>query len=386
MEQNYLRKIIRKNAWSPMFISLVFVFIALAGFLSESEKWSTLFTPLAEGTSVTGIQDLYAKDKYYFQLKNADVYFLDYAIYSYDTVNGVKTSEEKLSQVYGIIYYDDGYLLALLPKDYLDMSDEELSSVTAVANLQALGDDQYHQEAYEEMITSLSKAYKVDPSTVRESIPEICVTLTEHGRLGDQFLFLVMGLILLISASVFLYQLLIKINYKYSGFYKKLAKIGNPEDIEYRINSEIAGERYLYMSVLRPAAYTGLITTDYIIGKINHPLAIHPTRDLIWVHLNTVKHKSHFITISKSYQILFYFKDMKSPISINFPKAAIATELIEKIAATLPVMCGYSDDLKKLYKKDYTAFVNLALSRKHELEHMEDNLNSDNTQETTDQY
>jgi hypothetical protein len=77
---------------------------------------------------------------------------------------------------------------------------------------------------------------------------------------------------------------------------------------------------------------------------------------------------------------------MKSPISINFPKAAIATELIEKIATTLPVMCGYSDDLKKLYKKDYTAFVNLALSRKHELEHMEDNLNSDNTQETTDQY
>lgn len=386
MEQNYIRKIIRKNAWRPIFISLIFVFITLTGFLSESDKWSTLFTPLAEGNSVTGIQELYAKDKYYFQLKNADVYFLDYAIYSYDTVNGVKSSDEELSQIYGIIYYDDGYLLALLPKDYLDMTDEELSSVTAVADLKALSDDQYHQEAYEKMVTTLSEAYNADPSAVRESIPEICVTITEHARQGDQLVFIILGLLLLASVSVFIYQLLILINYKFSGFYKKLAKTGNPEDIEYRINSAIAGEHYLYMSPLRSAAYTGLITADYIIGKTNHPLAIYPTRDLIWVHLNTFKRKSHFITISKTYQVLFYFKDIKLPVAINFPKAAMATELIQRVADTLPVMCGYSDELKKLYKKDYSAFLNLALQRKAENAHMEEsNEVSQDNQRTPDQ-
>lgn len=385
MEQNYIRKIIRKNTWRPMFISLIFVIIFLAGFLSESDKWSTLFTPLAEGTSVTGIQDLYAKDKYYFQLKNADIYFLDYAIYSYDTVNGVKTSEEKLSQVYGIIYYDDGYLLALLPKDYLDMTDEELSSVTAVADLQALGDDDYHQEAYDEMVSSLSEAYNADPSSVRESIPKICVTVTEHGRQGDQFLFLIMGLLLLVSASVFLYQLLVLINYHFSGFYKKLGKTGNAEDIEYRINRIVADETYLYKSSVRAATYTGLISSNYIIGMVKNSLALYPTKDLIWAHLNTIRHKSHFITIGKTYQILFYFKDVKTPVSINFPKEDMAAGLIQTLADNLSVMCGYSDELMKIYKKDYPAFLKLALQSKSESSQAEDGDYTDNSYHTPDQ-
>lgn len=357
MEQNYLRRVIRKNARTPLLISLIFVLVFLAGSIRESEKWSTLFTPLAEKTSAEGIKDLQKQGKYYFQLKNADVYFLDYAIYSYDTVNGVKSSEEKLSQIYGILAYDDGYLLTLLPKKYMDMSEEELASVTAVANLESIDSDKYHREAYNEMITALSDAYSVDSSVIKENVAEICVTIPENGRLDDQILSVIFILGFIFSFLYFLYQLLILFNYKLSKFYKKLAKTGSPEDIEYSINHSVEKETFLYINTLKSANNTGLITSDYIIGKKGMSLALGNTRDLVWAHLKLIRHKTYFITVRKTYQVLFYFKGVKTPLFINCNKEDDAANLLGLVAERLGVYSGYSDELAKLYSKNYDAFI-----------------------------
>lgn len=338
-------------------ISLILIFIFVAGYTQESHKWSTLFTPLAEENSVEGIQSLHKQGKFYFQLKKADIYFLDYGIYSYNTVNGIKSSEEKLSQVYGVLVLDDGYLLTLLPKNYLDMSEEELTSVTAVANLDALNGNEYHMEAYDEMVTTLSDAFGIDSSVVKENVPEICVTIPENGRLGDQALFLVILSGFLISLAFFLYQLLIIFNYRLSKFYRKLAKTGNAEDIEYSINRAAADGTCLYINTLKSAGFTGLVTSDYIIGKKNTSLMLGNTKDLVWVHLKLIRHKTYFITVGKSYQVLFYFKGVKAPITINCNKEETAAGLIGAVSENLRVCCEYSDELAKLYRKNYDAFL-----------------------------
>lgn len=364
MEQNYLKKIIQRNARRPLLTSLVFIIIFLAASISESNLWSTLFFSLNEGSSAAAVQELYEEDKAYIQLKGADVYFLDYAIYDYSTINGVKASDEKLSQIYGIILYDDGYLLALLPDNYLDMSEEELSSVTAVASLESLDDSEYHREAYNQMVTALSDAYETDPAVIMENVPEICVTIPEDGRLTDQLVFAIIHLILLISLIVFLYQVLVILNYKASGFYKKLHKTGAAEDIEYSINRAVAEENYFYKSPFKSPAYTGLVTAKYTLGKVNQSLALHPTKDLIWVYLKLIKHKSYFITVSKTYQVLFYFKDVKTPLAINCKKEEAAAELIQKVTGNMSVMCEYSKELMKIYRNDYPTFLKLAAQRK----------------------
>lgn len=359
MEQNYLKKLIKRNTTGPLLISLIFILVFFFASIGDSDKWSTLFSSLEEGNSVASVQDLYDKDKAYIQLKDADVYFLEYGIYDYTTVNGIKASEEKLSQVYGIILYDDGYLLTLLPKDYLDMTEDELSSVTAVANLEGLDDNDYNRDAYDEMITTLSDALETDPSAIRESVPEICVTLPENGRSDDQRAVVIINLLLLVSFLYFLYQIVILINYKVSRFYKKLNKIGVAEDIEYKINRSIADERYLYYSPYKSSSLIGLITSDYVIGKKYQSLVLHHTKDLIWVYLKVIKHKSYFITIRKTYQVLFYFKDVKNPISINCKKEAAAEELIRIVAANLPALTFYSKELLQVYKKNYQAFLKI---------------------------
>lgn len=363
MVHNYLRKIIRKNTRAPLLISLLFILIFLAGSIRESHKWSTLFTPLAEESSIDGIQSLQKQGKYYFQLKNAHVMILDYAIYSYETVNGVKTGDEKLSQVYGILAYDDGCLLTLLPKDYLNMSDEELDSVTAVASLENLNDSEYHRDAYNEMVSYISNTYQVDSSVVEKNVPEVCVTIPEDGRFGDQMFSAILILGFVISLVSFLYQLLILFNYKLSRFYKKLARAGSAEDIEYSINRAAEDGTYIYMSTLRSASYTGLITPNYVIGKKNSSLMLGNTKDLVWVHLKLIRHKAYFVTVRKSYQVLFYFKDVKAPVTINCNKKETAAILLEAVIKGLGVYCEYSEELAKLYKKNYDAFLREIESR-----------------------
>lgn len=363
MIHNYLRKIIRKNTRAPLLISLLLIIIFLAGSIHEFHKWSTLFTPLTEESSIEGIQSLQKQGKYYFQLKNAHVMILDYAIYSYETVNGVKTGDEKLSQVYGILAYDDGCLLTLLPKDYLNMSDEELDSVTAVASLENLDDSEYHREAYDEMVSYISDTYQVDSSTVKKNIPEICITIPEDGRFGDQAFSAILILGFVISLVSFLYQLLILFNYKLSRFYRKLARTGSAEDIEYSINRAAEDGTYIYMNTLRSPSYTALITSNYVIGKKNSSLMLGNTKDLVWVHLKLIRQKAYFITVRKSYQVLFYFKDVKTPITINCNKKETAAILMEAVIKHLGVYCEYSEELAKLYRKNYDAFLREIESR-----------------------
>ncbi|MGN6712826.1 MAG: DUF6709 family protein [Anaerocolumna jejuensis] len=364
MVQNYLKKVIKKNNRGPFLISLIFVVIFLAVTIQESYKWSTLFTPLTAVNSIENIKDLHKQNKFYFQLKKADIYPMDFGIYNYHTVNGIKTSEEELTQIYGILQYDDGYLLVLLPKDYLDMSDDELASVTAVADIESLNDGDYHKEAYEEMVKVLSDAYKIEPSVVKENVAEICVTIPDHGRLNDQLLFIFYLLGLLISLAFFLYHLLVAFQYRQSRFYKRLDRIGSAEDMEYSINRAAEEGACLYISTLRPSNYAGIVTSDYIIGKKGMSLALGNTRNLVWVHLKLIKHKSHYITVGKTYQVLFYFKDLKAPIAINCPKEDVAANLIDTVSETLRVYCGYSKELEQLYKKNFDAFLKEVHSRK----------------------
>ena len=370
MEENYLKKVIKKSGVNTLVIIIACIGIFAFGFFSFKDKVSTLFTTLETGTNVESIQKLYENKKAYIQLKDADIYFLDYAIYTYNTVNGVKTGEEKLDQVYGMIAYEDGYLLALLPKEYLDMTDEELSSVNTVALLEGIenGDfsdtDDYHKDAYDELINTISESYGEEASFVKDYVPEICITITDNGRKNDQMIFGGITILFLVALGILIRNILVKNNYKSSKFYKSLNKIGNAESIEHALEQSIVKGTYLYKSDEKSYAYAGLITPEYVLAKNNTALTLASTKDMIWAHLKVTKHKYYFITTGKSFQVVMYFKNNKTPVTIDFKKEDEATSVIQTLAEKLSVIAGYSDELMKMFKKDYQGFLRMAEEQK----------------------
>ncbi|WP_033164096.1 hypothetical protein [Clostridium sp. KNHs205] len=370
MEENYLKKVIKKSGVNTLVIIIACIGIFAFGFFSFKDKVSTLFTTLETGTNVESIQKLYENKKAYIQLKDADIYFLDYAIYTYNTVNGVKTGEEKLDQVYGMIAYEDGYLLALLPKEYLDMTDEELSSVNTVALLEGIenGDfsdtDDYHKDAYDELINTISESYGEEASFVKDYVPEICITITDNGRTNDQMIFGGITILFLVALGILIRNILVKNNYKSSKFYKSLNRIGNAESIEHALEQSIVKGTYLYKSDEKSYAYAGLITPEYVLAKNNTALTLASTKDMIWAHLKVTKHKYYFITTGKSFQVVMYFKNNKTPVTIDFKKEDEATSVIQTLAEKLSVIAGYSDELMKMFKKDYQGFLRMAEEQK----------------------
>ena len=358
MADNFLKKIIQKNVLKPILV-LVLIIIVAAGFLvSQASLYSTLFSALDPINSMEDAQNLYDEGKAYVSLENADVYFLDYGVYTYTTRNGIKTSDEKLSEVYGLVDYEDGYLLVQMPAEYLDMPEEDLYSVTAVSKLEALDANEFHGEAYDQLLSEVAEAFQVTEDDVREFAPEFCVTIKD--RAGDQGIFVAAVIAILVSLGILIGKLLAYSNYKSTKDYKALNAIGDPEDIETKINNIVEREAYIYAGGAKSFGNAGLISDEYIVANKGSKLNVGKTSDLIWAYLKVTKHKTYFITVSKSYQLQLYFRGDKEGSHISIKNESEANRVIGEIAAKFPVICSFSEELARLYRKNNAEFQQLA--------------------------
>lgn len=360
MTENYLKRIIKKNAQMRLLMYLIFIVITIGIFISNFRLISTLYSPLSSIKSFEDAKTLFDEDKVYAHLENADLYFIDYAIYTSETYNGVKTSDDELSQAFGVIAYDNGYLLALVPKSYIDMDESELQSVFATCKLESLDDGEYYDDAYDELIKELGDSYDdMSNEEIKQYVPKMCVTIPEYDRSVDQLLIAIDILVCMIFIFFLITKIVVISDYKKSKLYKQLIKFGSAEDVEYSIAQSVERENYLFKSDYKPVSRIGLITPEYIIAKRDNGLHIFLTRDLIWAHLKITKHKYRFVTISKSYKVMLFFKGVKKPASITFRSENQANELIARISQNLPVICGYDYNLAHTYKSNYAGFLQM---------------------------
>jgi hypothetical protein len=360
MNENYFERIIKKQTKSILLAILVLILITAAVFLSNMKLLSTLYSPLSSIKSSAAATELFKQEKVYAQMENADMYFLDYGIYTYTTRNGVKTSDEKLSQVFGVVKYDDGYLLVLAPKSYLDLDETKLQSVSATCKVQDLSENENYNKAYDGLIDELTKSAQISREEAEKYVPKLCVTIQEDGRTFDQAFISIDMLVLFLLVIFMIINFMVIFNYRKSKSYQQLYSFGNAEDVEYSINQSVECGNYLYKSEYRPTAYIGLLSYEYIIGKCGSSLKVFPTRELIWVHLKVVKQKAYFITVNKSYQVLFYIRGVKKPVSILFKNESQANETIQKISNSLPVLCVYDKNLAHTYRSNYAEFLQIA--------------------------
>lgn len=94
--------------------------------------------------------------------------------------------------------------------------------------------------------------------------------------------------------------------------------------------------------------------------------------DMIWAYLLNTTHRTYGIKVGVSKQIIIYTKDKKK-YAINVKNSDDIASILSKLSeSNSDIITGYSDELKKLFNKDFDSFVNLRYSKE-----------SANTQETS---
>lgn len=109
----------------------------------------------------------------------------------------------------------------------------------------------------------------------------------------------------------------------------------------------------------------GKIFTYYITGAT--PKAI-PNSKIMWTYQTTTTHRTNGIKTGTSYSLMVYVDGVKNNITLSMPNEAVTREILRKMDETLPwVVVGYTDDLKRLFNKNRTEFLDL---RYNKVEHV----------------
>lgn len=101
------------------------------------------------------------------------------------------------------------------------------------------------------------------------------------------------------------------------------------------------------------------ITKNYIVVQSQKIVFALPSKELMWVYKETIKKKAFFvIPVSTTNKLTFVFSD-KNSYSIDFlKKEKVVDEIINHISKNSKTcFIGYTEELKKLYKKDYDEFM-----------------------------
>lgn len=342
-----------------MFLFITLTLFPLLLIVSTINSLSTLLTPLSTIQSADEAESFYADKKVYAQLENADVYIIDYGVFTYKTRYGIKVSEEKLSEVFGFVNYEDGFVLTKMPKEYVDMYEESLNAVSTICKVKSLEDNDLYNEAYDEMISEIAEATGYTQEEVEALSPKICLEFKD-GRQEDQVVFLFGAIGLPVSLFFLIRKIMVLSDYKKSKLYRELSQFGIPEQIEETINRNVDSKYYIYKSDDKRINLFGLVMPDFTIARRGTELHIFKTSDLIWAHVKVITRRVNFIPVNKTFSVALYFRGFLKPVYINFRNEAESNEFIRIISETLPVICGYNQQLKHTYKSNYMEFLQMA--------------------------
>lgn len=372
MTENYIKRLQNQLSKRTLLFSLCFFLLSVLYIFTGWTEMLAVFSPFCQINSMADAKKLFENQSIYAHVNNARLYFTDYGVSSInsfpDIFRKIFRNEDELDQIYSVIEYNDGYLFALVPASLKDQNDAVILDYFADVKFSPLYSSSDSYEKYKGTISILAEIYGLSFEEMMQFVPPMMLTINRYGRLEDQLLSAVILLMAIISTVMISVKAWHLADYRKGSLFRQLARMGNPENIECAINLNIEMGCPLYISQSSSVLNAGLITLDYIVALQGGKWRVFPTKQLIWAHLKTIRHKQYFITIAKSQQLVLYFRGLRTPAIITSYHREITPELLDKIAGSLHVLSGYNDELMQLYKKDYPAFLALTDAHRHSFE------------------
>lgn len=169
------------------------------------------------------------------------------------------------------------------------------------------------------------------------------------GAAGTAFFIFVLGVFLAALGLITLISALL--GGKLKAFKKEIQASGFTEtDVEYEYESARAfgkkndlriGGRFIF----------------YIAGNKPHMLV---KDQIVWVYQQNTTHRTNGIKTGMSYELLVYCLNDNKVKSIAIPNEDTGREVLQYLHETMPrAVVGFSDELLKMFKKDYQNFLQL---------------------------
>jgi len=289
-----------------------------------------------------------------------------YGIYDWyceNTENGSVKSKEY------IIDADDYYYMGMLVQkkdmkaaeelmevswDYLDgiATEEELAEVQyeIKGTISPIPTDSLH--FYDEYIDWVAEE---DPS-MRDLFLPYYIEVNKAGAFteGGAWLLAIAGAIF-VAIAILLPVLALK------GFYQKSIK----KYIAASASPDMAAshvERFFESTKEINGMY---YNTEFVCGQHGSTTVFGETSKVAWVYSHVTKHKSYFITVSKTYELVICFVDgSRHFISM---KNEAATDLhMQRLGELCPqAIFGYTDELNNLFNRSLASFLNLRYNQQN---------------------
>ena len=168
--------------------------------------------------------------------------------------------------------------------------------------------------------------------------------------MGTVFCLVFFGGIALIAAGI--YRI---VKGKTGGFLKKLR-----EDVR------ISGYADSYVESDYAAAQKITKNDDIKMGRLMtyyHCGATYraiPHNKVMWAYQITTTHRTNGIKTGTSYSVMYYIDGYKNSTTLGVPNEATAPEILRRMNETCPwIVIGFTDDLKKLFNKNRSEFLQL---------------------------
>lgn len=101
----------------------------------------------------------------------------------------------------------------------------------------------------------------------------------------------------------------------------------------------------------------GRLMTYYVSGP---KIRAIPNSKIMWAYQNTITHRRNGVKTGTTYNVMVFDELYPKGHTFTVANETVAQEMLQWINATLPwVVVGYTDEIKKLYNKDRSQFLQL---------------------------
>lgn len=274
---------------------------------------------------------------------------------------------------------DSRFMTIKVPKKYQSQMDK-LAEGTSTEPLHLAGEikplDYTESRTWNEFLVELFIYWGADTSQIDQlSLPYYINATGTTPATGSESVYVLLFVLGIALVIIGIYRI---IKGATGGFIKKFQKAveeaGCTEaSVEADMNSATSYEKKETIKIGRLFTYYSLNSAV--------PIAI-PNKKMLWAYQNTTTHRTNGVKTGVTYSVMIYVDGEKNAHTISVSTEAIAQEMLAKIATTLPwVIVGYSDELRKLYRKDRAQFLQL---RYNTVEHVAVEPGFENTAASTD--
>ena len=183
----------------------------------------------------------------------------------------------------------------------------------------------------------------------------IKVDQLSHGHVDFVIAGNILAVVLLVIAIYMLVRALT------GGYQRKLVKA-----LKAQGDMELQRAESDYASAVEPVK--GLkLGRSYLFNCVNAKTEIIPLRQVAWAYTHQVNQQKYGRTVSTSYSIILFTEDKKQH-QLTMPSQDACNRFIDELNRKCPAgIFGYSDELKRMFNKDYDAFTRLRRQKEAEM-------------------